>query len=349
VAAVHDRHIPSGSDVRPDPVVEWLLDGDPAIRWQTLRDLTDASARSVAVARGRVAREGWGGRLLAKQDARGTWAAGRSSDDGLYGPKWISTTYTMLLLRDLGLPPASRRVRAACRRLLDEGLQRDGGINYGWWGSSETCVTGMVLSILSYFEHDDERLDTIARHLLDQQMPDGGWNCRRRQGATHSSVHTTISALEGLHHYESRGCLRRVVRAAQQRGREFLLAHRLFRSHRTGAVIKPVFTKFAFPPRWHYDVLRALDYFQAVNAARDERLVDAMDLVDAAQTADGRWPLQHRYGGRTYFELERLGAPSRWNTLRARRVLQWWNGQRAGRASAKKSRTIGATTAALRL
>jgi hypothetical protein len=335
-----------------DAVIEWLLDGDPAIRWQTLRDLTGASARSVALARGRVAREGWGARLLAERDARGMWASGRSSDDGLYSPKWISTTYTMLLLRDLGLPPASRQVRKACRRLLNEGLQPDGGINYGWWGVSETCVTGMVLSILSYFEHDDDRLETVADHLLGQQMADGGWNCRRRRGATHSSVHTTISALEGLQHYEQRGRARRAVRAAQQRGREFLLEHRLFRSHRTGEVIKPVFTLFSFPPRWHYDVLRALDYFQAVQAPRDPRLADAIDLVHQGRCADGCWTLQHRYNGKTYFELERLGGASRWNTLRALRVLNWWEGPRRPRqahsragGAVKKSRTTGATTA----
>src|SRR5262249_48734333 len=153
----------------------------------------------------------------------------------------------------------------------DEGLERDGGINYGiwgkWWGRGETCITGMVLSILSYFQFDDDRLDTVADHLLGQQMPDGGWNCRRPRGATHSSVHTTISVLEGLRHYElNRKRKLRAVRAAQQRGREFLLVHRLFRSHRTGEIIKPIFLRFSFPPRWHYDVLRGLDYFQSVRS-----------------------------------------------------------------------------------
>ena len=183
----------------------------------------------------------------------------------------------MLLLRDFGLPASSRQARKACTLLLDRGLQRDGGINYGWRGQSETCITGMVLSILSYFECDDDRLDTIATHLLEQQMPDGGWNCARPRGATHASVHTTISALEGLRFYElHRRRNVRAVRAAQRRGREFLLMHRLFRSHRTGQIIKPQFIRFSFPPRWHYDILRALDYFQAVNALRDERLSDAI-------------------------------------------------------------------------
>ena len=313
-----------------DKTIRWLLEGDPAIRWQTLRDLTGTAERTVQRERGKVARQGWGAGLLAEQDAGGKWAAGESPDSGLYSPKWISTTYTMLLLRDFGLAPTNRQARKACALLLDRGLQRDGGINYGVWAQwthqSETCVTGMVLSLLSYFEYDDERLDTIADHLLEQQMPDGGWNCRRPAGATHASVHTTISALEGLRHYElHRRRKLRPVREAQRRGREFLLIHRLFRSHRTGEIIKPAFIRFAFPPRWHYDVLRALDYFQAVHAPRDPRLADAMDIVLRSQRADGRWALQNRHAGKTYFEIERLGAPSRWNTLRALRVLKWWD------------------------
>ncbi len=156
-------------------------------------------------------------------------------------------------------------------------------------------------------------------------MPDGGWNCRHPNGATHASVHTTISVLEGLRLYElHRRHRARAMRAAQRRGREFLLMHRFFRSHQTGEIIKPVFTRFAFPPRWHYDILRALDYFQAVNAPRDRRLAEAIEIVRSTQREDGHWSLQHRWQGKTYFELERLGAPSGWNTLRALRVLKWW-------------------------
>jgi hypothetical protein len=312
-----------------DDTIRWLLEGDPAIRWQVLQDVLGSAERTVQRERRKVARAGWGARLLARQDPEGTWAGGMSSDGGLYSPKWISTTYTMLLLRDAGLPAANRQARKACGLLLDGGLQRDGGINYGWRGRSETCITGMVLSLLSYFEYDDDRLDTLADHLLGQQMPDGGWNCRRDLDATHSSVHTTISVLEGLRLYELHGGRKvRLIRAAQRRGREFLLVHRLFRSQRTGDIIKPIFLRFSFPPRWHYDILRALDYFQAVNAPRDRRLGEAIDILRSTRRADGRWTLQNRYKGKTYFELERLGAPSRWNTLRALRVLKWWEGGR---------------------
>jgi hypothetical protein len=237
----------------------------------------------------------------------------------------------MLLLRDFGLQSTNKQARKACKLLLDGGLQRDGGINYGIWAKwtrrSETCVTGMVLSILSYFGYDDARLETVVEHLLEQQMPDGGWNCQRAEGATHSSVHTTISVLEALRFYEIyRKRDVKALRAAQACGREFLLRHRLFRSHRTGEIIKAAFTRFSFPPRWHYDILRALDYFQAVNAPYDERLSEAIEIVRGARRADGRWPLQNRYRGKTFFEMERVGAASRWNTLRALRVLKWWEG-----------------------
>jgi hypothetical protein len=315
-------------------VIQWLLAGDPAIRWQVFQDLLAASKYTVERERQKIAHTGWGARLLAKQHASGAWARGQTSDAGLYSPKWTSTTYTMLLLRDFGLPSDSPSAQNACKLLLDHGLQRDGGISYGTWAKwthrGETCITGMVLSLLSYLNFEDPRLDTISSHLLQQQMPDGGWNCRRPGGATHSSVHTTISALEGLRHFELLPSTREPrrlheVRTAQLRAREFLLAHHLFRSHRTGKVIKPEFLRFSFPPRWHYDILRALDYFQSVNAPRDPRLTEAIDIIRSHQSNDGRWPLQHTYRGKIYFELERLGAPSRWNTLRALRVLSWWN------------------------
>jgi hypothetical protein len=234
----------------------------------------------------------------------------------------------MLLPRDLGLAPGNAQAASACALLLDRGFYQDGGVGFGW-GRSETCVTGMVLSILAYFRLNDDRLDRIAEHLLERQMTDGGWNCRRPFGAVHASVHTTISVLEGLADYERfRGRNLPRLKATRQRGREFLLAHRLFRSHRSGRVIDPVFVRLAFPPRWHYDILRALDYFRAVDAPADERLADAIAVLGAKQLADGRWKLDHSFRGREFFALERVGSPSRWNTLRALRVLRWWERRR---------------------
>ncbi|MFI5054379.1 MAG: hypothetical protein ACHQDE_08455 [Acidimicrobiia bacterium] len=285
-----------------------------------MRDLLGATEGAVERERRKTEREGWGARLLARQDPQGTWGG------GLYTPKWTSTTYTMLLLRDCGLPPSNGQVHRACSLLLDAGLRPDGGVHFGRTDRGETCVSGMTLSIVSYFRYDDERLDTIADHLLEQQMPDGGWNCRYPRGATHASVHSTISVLEGLRLYELHRRRRvQAVRAAQRRAREFLLVHRLYRSHRTGRVIKSEFKRFSFPPRWHYDVLRGLDYFRAVDAPRDRRLAEAMEVVRTRRRPDGRWPLENRHKGKTHFELEPLGAPSRWNTLRALRVLKWWD------------------------
>jgi hypothetical protein len=183
-----------------------------------------------------------------------------------------------------------------------------------------------VLSILATFEFDDQRLDTLVENLLDEQMPDGGWNCDRRRGATHASMHTPILALVGLSAYRRfRRRKARAVEAAERAGREFLLVHRLFRSHRTGEIIKPSFVRASFPPRWHYDFLRALDYFQAVRAPRDRRLEGAISLLRQSCRPDGRWTLQNSFGqGRVFFAMEANGRPSRWNTLRALRVLRWW-------------------------
>jgi len=299
----------------------WLLDGDPAIRWQALADLCGADAQTVARERARVAGEGWGARLLALQDPAGTWA------NGLYTPKWTSTTYTLLQLRSLGLPAGNEQALAGCRLLLDAGLFRDGGINL-WRKShktSEACVSGMVLSIAAFFGLRDTRLETLAGYLFREQMRDGGWNCRRARGATHGSFHTTICALEALLDFERLDPpSRSELCAAESRGREFLLQHRLFRSHRTSAVVDAAMTRFAFPARWHYDILRALDYFRDAGAERDPRLEEAIAVVRKRQRPDGRWTLPRGYPGLTFFELEKAGLPSRWNTLRALRVLQWW-------------------------
>jgi hypothetical protein len=305
-----------------DPAVSWLLEGDPSIRWQAMRDLTGAAARTIQREQRRVAEAGWGARLLKLQDPDGRWAG------GIYTPKWTSTTYTMVLLRNLGLAAGHPQAMRACRVLLDAGHSEDGGINF--WRrrrkQSETCVSGMVLAVLCWFGFDDPRVDRLAMHVVEQQMADGGWNCRAAPGcggATHGSFHTTISALEGLLEYDRfRGGS--VARAASARGREFLLVHRLFRSHRTGEAAKPEFTRFSFPPRWHYDALRGLDYFREAGAARDRRLQDAIALVVNRRRPDGRWALQNRYPGKTFFEMEAPGDPSRWNTLRALRVLKWF-------------------------
>jgi hypothetical protein len=303
-------------------IIDWLLEGDPSICWQVHRDLLGSDPSLVSAERERVALEGWGRRLLERQDPPGTWGG------GLYTPKWISTTYTLLTLRFLGLPTGNPQALKGCELLLERGLYRDGGINF--WRSfkhSETCVTGMVLSILVHFGIPDPRVHILAEHLLRQQMPDGGWNCETYKGATHSSFHTTISVLEGLLEYEAVFPERASgVREAQRGGREFLLKHRLYRSHRTGEVVDPAMTRFPFPPRWHYDALRGLDYFRSCGAERDERMGDAIRLLEKKRMKDGRWPAYQGPKGRIFFEMEKAGEAGRGNTLRALRVLDWWNG-----------------------
>lgn len=305
-----------------DAVLDWLLEGDPAIRWQVLRDLRGASAAAVRREQKRIAREGSGARLLGLQDPDGRWAG------GIYNPKWTSTTYTMLLLRTLGLEPRHPQALRGCRALIDTGFWTDGGINFfsKQHRHSETCISSMVLATVCWFGLEDERVDALAEHVIAQQMADGGWNCRAMpgySGATHGSFHTTISALEALLEYERfRPERARAALAAQARGREFLLMHRLYRSHRTGQIAKPAFTRFIFPARWHYDALRGLDHFRDAGAPLDARLADAFDLVEKRRRADSRWPTQGRYAGKVFFDME-PGGVSRWNTLRALRVLRW--------------------------
>jgi hypothetical protein len=315
----------TAADIEADAgTVDWLLAGDPAIRWQVLRDLLDLPETVWRGERDRVATEGWGARLLAHRDGNGRWTP------RLYGQKWISTTYTMVLLRQLGLSPDEPRARESCQLFLDEGLWHDGGINVTVTEPhSETCVTGLVIGVLSWFGITDPRRELLVDYLLGEQMADGGWNCQRRRGAIHSSFHTTANVLDGLRDYadaaDAAGPRRAKVLMAEARGREFMLAHRLYRSHRTGAVVDRRMLRPTFPPRWRHDVLRGLDHFRAAAAPRDERLADAICVILSKRDRDGRWPLWQPHPGVVWFDLERPGQPSRWNTLRALRVLSWWS------------------------
>jgi hypothetical protein len=301
-------------------IIDWLLKGDPAIRWQVQKDIFHGEPLEIKKERLKTEKEGWGKLLLEKQDAGGGWGG------GIYTPKWTSATYTMLLLRQIGLPPANRQVKKTCSLLIDSGFYRDGGICY--WRSfkhSETCVTGMILSILCYFGFKDKRIHSLAEHLMHQQMEDGGWNCRSYNGDNHGSFHTTISVLEGFKYYlDSQKEVKPEMANAISRAHEFLLVHRLYKSDKTGKVVDYKMTSLSFPPQWHYDILRCLDYFQSVNAPKDERMSDAIELLISKRLKNGTWPLQYQYPGHYYFNMEFVGKPSRWNTLRAMRVLHWW-------------------------
>lgn len=308
-------------------LIAWLLEGDPAVRWQVHAYLLGSDARTVAAEQARVATEGWGARLLALQDASGRWSG------ALYSPKWVSTHYTLLELRRLGLASGHPQAVRAARVLLDAGFLPDHGIDYSATSRpnarrhAETCISGMCLSMCAYFGLEDGRVHLLAEHMLGQQMADGGWNCRSYRGDTHSSFHTTTMALEGLHDYALRNPASGLpLEEAMAKGREFLLQHRLYRSHRTGEVVSEAMTRFPFPPRWQHDVLRALEHFAAADAPRDDRAGDAIELLRAKRDPDGRWRPYRGPSGLLHFPIEQAGKPSRMNTCRALRVLLWWEG-----------------------
>ncbi len=298
-------------------IIQWLMDGDAAIRWQVMDNVLGESSDEVARARSQVATTGWGADLLDRQDAEGTWAG------GLYSPKWTSTTYTLLLLWRFGLAPDNEAARRGVELLWEGARYFDGGLTPSRTiDLPEACATSMYTTLAAYFGYADSRVDVAIQWLLDNQLPDGGWNCQTvRFGDTHGSFHTSISALESLAEVNAGG--RADVLGAMHRGWEFFFAHRLFKSHRTGEVVNPVFTRLSFPPRWHYDILRGLDHLRAAAAPWDDRCQDAVALLQSRRRADGTWPLQHRHTGKVWFDMERHSGPSRWNTVRALRVLTW--------------------------
>jgi hypothetical protein len=302
-------------------IMEWLLDSDPCIRWQVLSDLVGASEEEIAAERKKIGVEGWGAKLLSYQDACGMWGG------QLYNNKWLSTTYTLLLLRQMGLEPGNSQAQKGCRLLLEGGYQATGSLSYARAaGHTDNGVTGMILSILAYFGYSDERVHGVAAYLQDQQQSDGRWEPYPENEHLRYTFDTTLLVLEGLREYEQQYPEKGEQNAgAQFKGREFLLNHRLYKPKGSGEVVDDKMLLFSFPSRWHYDVLAALDYFQACGAERDARLEDAIHLLMEKQTTEGKWNLQNRHPGKSFFEMEVVGKPSRWNTLRALRVLKWWH------------------------
>jgi hypothetical protein len=302
----------------------WLLDSDPSIRWQALRDLADAPAQEVAAERDRVATSGWGARLLALQGTDGQWDGGTywpSHDDDPDGQPWTATTYSLLLLREFGLIPASREARRAIKLVRDNCRWEEGGQAF-FDGEVEPCINGMAVAIGAYF---GENVDKVVDRLIRDQLTDGGWNCEAERGSTRSSFHTTICVLEGLREHERSTGGTSASREARQRGEEYLLARALLRRKSNGELISEQWLQFSYPTRWFYDVLRGLDYFRAVGGVPDGRLAEAVDAVRSKQQPDGRWLLENTHPGKVHFPLEEGdGHPSRWNTLRALRILRWY-------------------------
>ena len=306
--------------------LDWLLDADPAIRWQAMRDLTDAPADQVAAERARVATEGWGARLLALRREDGLW------DTGTLEPEWVSLL-ALLLLRDMGLVASSEEARKAIGLVRNNATWHSRGPWHGtpvFAGEVEPCINGRVVTIGSYFGQD---VTSIVERLLGEQMGDGGWNCEQENGSTRGSFHTTINVLEGLLEHKRATGGSAEVTAALERGQEYLLERQMLRRLSSAELIHTAFTLFSFPSGYHYDALRGLDYLRAAGITPDARMAEAIDLVRSKRDAEGRLPLENPHDIELVnarvrdlkFDMdEREGRPSLWNTLRAMRVLDWY-------------------------
>ena len=315
--------------------LDWLTDTDAAVRWQVMRDLADASPEAIAAERARVAMEGWGARLLALQGPDGQWAGGACFPAEGWkrreeGQPWTSTLPVLQLLYNFGVDPANDRVRRAVAHVRDRCRWEHAGEPF-FSGEVEPCINGRTVMLGSYFGLD---VNGLVARLVREQLEDGGWNCEVENGSVRSSFHTTICVLEGLlEHERTTGGSTESV-AARRRGEEYLLERKLFRRKSTGEVIDAAWLQFSFPVRWQYDVLRALDYFRLARSAEtkrdtqpDPRMQEAIDLLRAKRQPDGRWLLENTHPGKVHFALEDGdGRPSRWNTLRALRVLRWYEG-----------------------
>lgn len=299
------------------PIFTWLLEGDAAIQFQAQRDLKGEFLHELQQ---RIKNEGWGKAFLEKRNPNGHWG------HDYYQPKWISTHYTLLDLKNLQIEPGVPEIRQTIELVLKTEKGPDGGIlPIGSTRRSDVCVNGMFLNFACYFGTAESGLRSIVDFLLAQRVADGGFNCQsNRQGCVHSSLHSTISVLEGILEYQLSGYTYRLpeLLAAAATSQEFILMHRLFKSDKTGAVIDPKMTRLSWPSRWRYDILRALDYFQKANLPYDPRMDDALQLLCAKRKTDGRWLLQAKHPGAVHFDMEKPGQPSRWNTLRALRVLK---------------------------
>ena len=298
-------------------LIAWLLEGDVSVQYQVHRDLLATEKPDL---RDRIATEGWGAQFLSFRKREGHWG------QRFYQPKWISTHYTILDLKNLAISQDNKEIRQSLSQVIQKLKGQDGGIfPFGAEKKSDVCVNGMFLNYASYFGTREDDLKSIVDFLLTEHMKDGGFNCNSNGiGAIHSSVHSTISVLEGILEYAGNGNTYELdeLQESADKARTFLLQHRLFRSDRSGKIIDRRMLMLSYPSRWRYDLLRALDYFHFAGVKYDPRMQDALDILNKKRRKDNKWPVQARHPGQTHFEMEKTGGPSRWNTLRAMRVLQ---------------------------
>jgi hypothetical protein len=313
-------------DYEPRPAhLKWLLDSDPAIRWQVMRDLTGEPPETIARERSRVASEGWGAELLAVQSPAGKWGGsprGWRSDLPIEDRGLLVTFYALVVLKDLGLDPASKQARKMIDRVEQRVFFKRLDNRPFFHGETEPCINGRILGLGSYFKEPN---DVLARQLVGEQLEDGGWNCEAPK-SRRSSFHTTICVLEGLLDYERAGGKSAAVSKARKRAEEYLLERRMFRSLRTGEVVDKRWLRFSFPTFWHYDVLRGLDYLRNAGIKADGRVREAVEVVVERRHQNGRWPLNLLHPEFVPLEMEtHVGSASRWNTLRALRVMRWYD------------------------
>lgn len=305
--------------VEIDSILEWLLQGDVSIQYQTHRDLLKSGKETLNQLQSQISENGWGRKFLRKQNSNGSW--GRQ----YYQPKWTSTHYTLLDLKYLGMKPLPS-IGNEIDRVLQKFKAGDGGLNPSVTiNVSDVCLNGMFINCAAYFGADQDLLKSIIDYIIGEQMRDGGFNCEyRRQNAKHSSFHSTLSVLEGIREYIIQGYTYKLedLKKIEKEGQEFLLKHRLFKSDKSGKIINKMFLMLSFPARWRFDILKALDYFRSADAEYDERMQDAIDVLVSKQRKEGTWPLQARHTGAVHFDMEEPGQASRWNTLRVLRVLK---------------------------
>lgn len=298
-------------------IINWLMDGDVSIRYQTQKDLLGNDDTSL---RKKIQYEGWGEKFISFQKESGYWG------DGFYQPKWISTHYTLLDLRNLWIYPKIKSIGKVIDKLFEYEIEIDGGLNPGKTiTKSDVCVNGMALTYMCYFGASEDKLKSVVDFIIGERLPDGGFNCQyNRKGAVHSSLHSTISVMEGIWEYKQNNYKYRLndLENAFNSSLEFILMHKLFRSDKTNEIIKKDFLRFPYPPRWKYDILRAMDFFALADVKFDERMSEAIEFINSKQTNEGKWKLAAYYPGKQHFKMEEAGKPSRWNTLRALRVLK---------------------------
>lgn len=304
-------------------IINWLLAGDAAIQYQTHRDLLMSDYSVLEPLQARIAHEGWGKTLLSLQKPDGHWG------EGYYQHKWTCTHYTLQELMNLSINKDTKQITGIVNKVLIEEKGADGGVNpASGCVVSDVCVTGMALAFCSYFGAEAELLHSVIDFILAQQLPDGGFNCQyNRKGAVHSALNSTLCVLEGILSYYQNGYtygLPQLLKVKVE-AEEFILQHRLYKSDKTGSLIHKSFIMLSYPCRWRYDILRALDYFRAAGVPYDEKMADAIDVLKSKRRKDGTWPVQNKHAGEVHFDMEPTGRPSRWNTLRALRVLKHFN------------------------